>query len=145
MIVSSSNDIIHYASRWFALVLLACFRLFLFGVDVLCVLLRIHSTWCCPCPVLWCALCVALPLSYTLVGALCFPAPVLYLVLTCCVCCSESTLHLVLRLRGGIIEPSLRMLAQKYNCDKMICRKWVAGLSVSTGNVDPFEDLWQWI
>jgi len=37
---------------------------------------------------------------------------------------SESTLHLVLRLRGGIIEPSLRMLAQKYNCDKMICRKY---------------------
>nr|XP_012419288.1 PREDICTED: ubiquitin-60S ribosomal protein L40 isoform X1 [Odobenus rosmarus divergens] len=46
----------------------------------------------------------------------------------------ESTLHLVLRLRGGIIEPSLRQLAQKYNCDKMICRKcvlsegWVAVL-----------------
>ncbi|KAI2589792.1 UBA52 isoform 8, partial [Pan troglodytes] len=37
----------------------------------------------------------------------------------------ESTLHLVLRLRGGIIEPSLRQLAQKYNCDKMICRKSV--------------------
>ena len=36
---------------------------------------------------------------------------------------SESTLHLVLRLRGGVIEPSLRILAQKYNCDKMICRK----------------------
>lgn len=35
----------------------------------------------------------------------------------------ESTLHLVLRLRGGIIEPSLRQLAQRYNCDKMICRK----------------------
>ena len=34
----------------------------------------------------------------------------------------ESTLHLVLRLRGGVIEPSLRILAQKYNCDKMICR-----------------------
>jgi len=34
----------------------------------------------------------------------------------------ESTLHLVLRLRGGVIEPSLRLLAQKYNCDKMICR-----------------------
>merc|ERR1712029_1338587 len=33
----------------------------------------------------------------------------------------ESTLHLVLRLRGGVIEPSLRILAQKYNCDKMIC------------------------
>jgi len=37
----------------------------------------------------------------------------------------ESTLHLVLRLRGGIIEPSLRQLASKYNCEKMICRKWV--------------------
>lgn len=35
----------------------------------------------------------------------------------------ESTLHLVLRLRGGIIEPSLRQLAQKYNCEKQICRK----------------------
>jgi hypothetical protein len=34
----------------------------------------------------------------------------------------ESTLHLVLRLRGGIIEPSLRQLAAKYNCDKQICR-----------------------
>ncbi|ORX76831.1 ubiquitin-like protein [Anaeromyces robustus] len=33
----------------------------------------------------------------------------------------ESTLHLVLRLRGGIIEPSLKVLASKYNCDKMIC------------------------
>ena len=35
----------------------------------------------------------------------------------------ESTLHLVLRLRGGIIEPSLVQLARKYNQDKMICRK----------------------
>lgn len=35
----------------------------------------------------------------------------------------ESTLHLVLRLRGGVIEPTMRVLAQKYNCDKMICRK----------------------
>ncbi|PWZ38232.1 Ubiquitin-60S ribosomal protein L40-2 [Zea mays] len=35
----------------------------------------------------------------------------------------ESTLHLVLRLRGGIIEPSLQALARKYNQDKMICRK----------------------
>ncbi|XP_075409048.1 ubiquitin-ribosomal protein eL40 fusion protein-like isoform X2 [Tenrec ecaudatus] len=33
----------------------------------------------------------------------------------------ECTLHLVLRLRGGIIEPPLRQLAQKYNCDKLIC------------------------
>jgi large subunit ribosomal protein L40e len=35
----------------------------------------------------------------------------------------ESTLHLVLRLRGGIIEPSLMALARKYNQEKMICRK----------------------
>ncbi|KAI6698125.1 hypothetical protein NL676_018244 [Syzygium grande] len=34
----------------------------------------------------------------------------------------ESTLHLVLRLHGGIIEPSLMALARKYNQDKMICR-----------------------
>lgn len=36
----------------------------------------------------------------------------------------ESTLHLVLRLRGGVIEPSLKVLASKYNCEKMICRKY---------------------
>ena len=41
---------------------------------------------------------------------------------------SESTLHLVLRLRGGVIEPTLRLLAQKYNSDKMICRKCYARL-----------------
>ncbi|KAF5025465.1 hypothetical protein F66182_2441 [Fusarium sp. NRRL 66182] len=40
----------------------------------------------------------------------------------------ESTLHLVLRLRGGIIEPSLKALASKFNCDKMICRKCYARL-----------------
>ncbi|KAB0365749.1 hypothetical protein FD754_009905 [Muntiacus muntjak] len=40
----------------------------------------------------------------------------------------ESTLPLVLRLRGGIIEPSLRQPAQKYDCDKMICRKGYACL-----------------
>merc|ERR1712230_69631 len=39
-----------------------------------------------------------------------------------------STLHLVLRLRGGIIEPSLKALASKYNCDKSICRKCYARL-----------------
>merc|ERR1712134_36872 len=38
----------------------------------------------------------------------------------------ESTLHLVLRLRGGVIEPSLKQLAQKYNCDKLICRQCYA-------------------
>merc|ERR1712169_114900 len=40
----------------------------------------------------------------------------------------ESTLHLVLRLRGGVIEPNLKLLAQKYNCDKMVCRKCYARL-----------------
>src|SRR4029079_5566018 len=40
----------------------------------------------------------------------------------------ESTLHLVLRLRGGIIEPSLKALASKYNSEKMICRKCYARL-----------------
>ena len=37
----------------------------------------------------------------------------------------ESTLHLVLRLRGGVIEPNMKVLAEKYNCDKMVCRKYV--------------------
>ncbi|KAI1775329.1 hypothetical protein F4818DRAFT_46611 [Hypoxylon cercidicola] len=32
------------------------------------------------------------------------------------------------RLRGGIIEPSLKALASKFNCDKMICRKCYARL-----------------
>src|ERR1700723_443089 len=36
----------------------------------------------------------------------------------------ESTLHLVLRLRGGVIEPALAELAKKYNCEKKICRKY---------------------
>ncbi|KAL4586688.1 hypothetical protein LXL04_011330 [Taraxacum kok-saghyz] len=40
----------------------------------------------------------------------------------------ESTLHLVLRLRGGIIEPSLMALARKYNQDKTIWRKCYARL-----------------
>ncbi|VDQ09213.1 unnamed protein product [Trichobilharzia regenti] len=46
----------------------------------------------------------------------------------------ESTLHLVLRLRGGIIEPTLRLLAQKYNCEKMICRKCYARLHPKATN-----------
>ncbi|XP_030188251.1 ubiquitin-60S ribosomal protein L40-like [Lynx canadensis] len=33
----------------------------------------------------------------------------------------ESTLSLVLHLRGGIINPSLFQLTQKSNCNKMIC------------------------
>ena len=42
---------------------------------------------------------------------------------------ADSTLHLVMRLRGGIIEPSLQILARKYNQDKMICRKYVPTLA----------------
>ncbi|XP_039059156.1 ubiquitin-like [Hibiscus syriacus] len=42
----------------------------------------------------------------------------------------ESTLHIVLRLRGGIIEPSLLALARKYNQDKMICHKYCLSADV---------------
>ena len=31
----------------------------------------------------------------------------------------------MLRLRGGIIEPSLKLLAEKTNQNKVICRKYV--------------------
>merc|ERR1712188_51071 len=40
----------------------------------------------------------------------------------------ESTLHLVLRLRGGVIDPALQALARKYKCGKLICRKCYARL-----------------
>merc|ERR1712113_794546 len=40
----------------------------------------------------------------------------------------ESTLHLVLRLRGGVYDPSLALLAKGYNCDKNVCRKCYARL-----------------
>lgn len=40
----------------------------------------------------------------------------------------ESTLHLVLRLRGGAIEPTLMELARSYKCDKKVCRKCYARL-----------------
>jgi large subunit ribosomal protein L40e len=36
----------------------------------------------------------------------------------------ESTLHLVLRLRGGLIEPSLKALASKF------VRRWAASVFV---------------
>jgi len=38
----------------------------------------------------------------------------------------ESTLHLVLRLRGGVIDPALMALARKFKQDKLICRKCYA-------------------
>lgn len=50
----------------------------------------------------------------------------------------ESTLHLVLRLRGGgkdeSIEPALAALARKTNCDKMICRACYARLPLRATN-----------
>ncbi|GFQ08451.1 ubiquitin-60S ribosomal protein l40-2, partial [Phtheirospermum japonicum] len=50
----------------------------------------------------------------------------------------ESTLHLVLRLRGGgrtiQIDPTLKALAQKYMQDKMICRKCYARLPLRATN-----------
>jgi large subunit ribosomal protein L40e len=46
----------------------------------------------------------------------------------------ESTLHLVLRLRGGVIEPTLAALARKTNCEKMICRGCYARLPLRAKN-----------
>ena len=46
----------------------------------------------------------------------------------------ESTLHLVLRLRGGVIDPGLKILAGKYNCDKCVCRKCYARLPLRSTN-----------
>ncbi|KAG6491370.1 hypothetical protein ZIOFF_052710 [Zingiber officinale] len=62
----------------------------------------------------------------------------------------ESTLHLVLRLRGGIIEPSLMALARKYNQEKMICRNnqtigsshQVLCTSASKGSQLPEKEVW---
>jgi len=41
---------------------------------------------------------------------------------------SGSTLELNLSILGGVIEPTLQILAKKYNVDKMICRKCYARL-----------------
>merc|ERR1712118_219507 len=46
----------------------------------------------------------------------------------------ESTLHLVLRLRGGVIEPALVELAKKYNVHKKGCRKCYARLHIRAVN-----------
>lgn len=40
----------------------------------------------------------------------------------------ESTLHLVLRLRGGDMDPAGAELARQYKCKKMICRVCYASL-----------------
>ena len=37
-----------------------------------------------------------------------------------------SVLLFVLRAHGGVMmEPTLQVLARKYNCDKLVCRKYV--------------------
>eukprot|EP00461_Guttulinopsis_vulgaris_P001030 UN01030 len=48
----------------------------------------------------------------------------------------ESTLHLVLRLRGGAISiaPALIELAKNYNCNKKVCRKCFARLHIRAKN-----------
>ncbi|CAJ1006117.1 putative Ubiquitin family/Ribosomal L40e family [Leishmania naiffi] len=46
----------------------------------------------------------------------------------------ESTLHLVLRLRGGLMEPTLIALAKKYNWEKKVCRRCYACLPVRATN-----------
>ena len=40
----------------------------------------------------------------------------------------ESTIDLLLRLRGGVYDPSLAALAKTFNCEKNICRKCYARL-----------------
>lgn len=46
----------------------------------------------------------------------------------------ESTLHLVYRLRGGLIEPTLAALARETNCDRLVCRKCYARLPPKATN-----------
>ena len=45
----------------------------------------------------------------------------------------ESTLHLVLRLRG-VYDPNLANLARETNCNKLICRKCYARLHPRASN-----------
>ena len=46
----------------------------------------------------------------------------------------ESTLHLVLRLRGGVYYPTLAALAKISNCEKIVCRKCYARLPIRAKN-----------
>ena len=46
----------------------------------------------------------------------------------------ESTLHLVLRLRGGGMDPTVAAIAKKYNVEKKICRKCYATLPLKATN-----------
>ena len=46
----------------------------------------------------------------------------------------DSTLHLLPRMRGGVIEPSLVVLARKFNQDKQVCRICYARLPARAKN-----------
>jgi len=46
----------------------------------------------------------------------------------------ESTLHLVLRLRGGGMDANLMELARKYNCQTQVCRQCYARLPARATN-----------
>ncbi|KAK4337122.1 hypothetical protein RND71_043881 [Anisodus tanguticus] len=46
----------------------------------------------------------------------------------------NCALNLLVRVQGGVIEPSLILLAQKYNCDKKVCRKCYARLPIRATN-----------
>jgi len=39
-----------------------------------------------------------------------------------------------LRLRGGVMDPTIAAIAKKYNCDKKICRKCYATLPLKATN-----------
>ena len=41
---------------------------------------------------------------------------------------SETTVEMLFKMAGVVIEPTLAALAKKYNCEKMICRKCYARL-----------------
>ena len=47
----------------------------------------------------------------------------------------------MLRLRGGVYDPSLAALAKTFNCEKMICRKCVDLI----GRIDWLIELIDWI
>lgn len=46
----------------------------------------------------------------------------------------DSTLDLALKLKGGVYDPSLSVLAKTSNSDKMICRKCYARLPIRAKN-----------
>ena len=48
--------------------------------------------------------------------------------------CDGCTVHLLPRMVGGVIEPSLVVLAKKYNSEKKVCRICYARLPVRATN-----------